>query len=246
MGLANFREIFSMAVYRQAFRNMLILSSWQILRAATFPLFGAALVYRIRSERTAYAFRLLFVLPIVVPTVVGILVWRQLYDPNNGLLNEILKAVGTKPIGWLNDPKTALASLMFMNFPWIDGVGLLIYLAGLLAIPLEIIEAAIMDGAGTWKRFFAMELPLILPQIRLIVILNVIGSFQSFGWQLLVTRGGPLEATTVPGWEMYTQAMHAGRFGMGSAIGVLLFALIFSLTLINNAAIRSSVEYQAT
>ena len=245
-GLANYKEVFSFPLYRHAFRNMLILSTWQIFRSATFPLFGAALIYRLRSERTAYAFRLLFVLPIVIPSVVGIMVWRQLYDPNVGLFNEILQGLGMEPIGWLNDSKTALASLMFMGCPWIDGVGLLIYLAGLLAIPLEIIEAAIVDGAGTWRRFFAMELPLILPQVRLIVILNVIGSFQSFGWQLLVTRGGPLEATTVPGWEMYTQAMHAGRFGMGSAIGVLLFALIFTLTLINNAAIRSSVEYQAT
>jgi len=246
VGLANYKEIFSFPLYRRAFRNMLILSSWEIFRAATFPLFGAALVYRIRSERTAYAFRLLFVLPIVMPGVVSILVWRQLYDPNVGLFNEILRGLGMKPLGWLNDPKTALASLLFMGFPWIDGVGLLIYLAGLLAIPLEIIEAAIVDGAGSWKRFFSIELPLILPQIRLVVILNVIGSFQSFGWQLLVTRGGPVRATTVPGWEMYTQAMHSGRFGMGSAIGVVLFALIFTLTLINNAAIRSSVEYQAT
>jgi raffinose/stachyose/melibiose transport system permease protein len=246
VGLANFKEVFTFPLYRRALWNKLILSSWEIFRAATFPLFGAALVYRIRNERTAYAFRLLFVLPIVVPTVVGILVWRQLYDPNVGLFNDILRCLGMKPLGWLNDSKTALASLMFMGFPWIDGVGLLIYLAGLLAIPLDIIEAAVVDGAGTWKRFFSMELPLILPQIRLVVILNVIGSFQDFGWQLLVTRGGPVRATTVPAWEMYTQAIFSGRFGMGSAIGVLLFALIFTLTLINNAAIRSSVEYQAT
>ena len=246
VGLANYKEIFTFPLYRDAFRNMLILSSWQVVRAATFPLFGAALVYRIRNETTAYAFRLLYVLPIVVPSVVAILVWRQLYDPNVGLFNEILRGLGMKPLGWINDPKTALASLMLMEFPWIDGVGLLIYLAGLLAIPLEVIEAAIIDGAGTWRRFLSVELPLVLPQIRLVVIVNVIGAFQGFGWQLLVTRGGPVRATTVPGWEMYTQAMHSGRFGMGSAIGVSLFALIFALTLMNNATLRSSVEYQAT
>ena len=134
---------------------------------------------------------------------------------------------------------------MFMGFPWIDGVGLLIYLAGLLAIPLEVIEASIVDGASSWRRFFAIELPLIVPQIRLIVILNVIGSFQNFGWQLLVTRGGPMGATTVPAWVMYYQAMFAQRFGIGSAIGVLLFVLIFALTMINKTSIRSSIEYQA-
>ncbi len=246
VGFQNYREIFaSEEIFRKGFSNMAILGLWQVFRAAVFPLLGAALIYRIRSEKTAYFFRLLFVLPIVVPGVVGILVWRQLYDPNVGLFNEVLKAMGLTPLGWLNKPETALFSLIFMGFPWIDGVGLLIYLAGFLAIPLEIIEAAVMDGATSVRRFFAMELPLIVPQIRLIVILNVIGAFQNFGWQLLVTRGGPAGSTTVPAWSMYRSAMTEGRYGTASAIGVILFILILVLTLINNASIRSTVEYQA-
>ena len=102
-----------------------------------------------------------------------------------------------------------------------------------------------MDGASSWRRFWAMELPLILPQVRLIVILNVIGAFQNFGWQLLVTSGGPSDSTTVPAWEMFKEAFQVQRYGLGSAIGVLLFVLIFTLTLINRAAIRSSVEFEA-
>jgi raffinose/stachyose/melibiose transport system permease protein len=186
-----------------------------------------------------------FVLPIVVPATVGILVWRQLYDPNVGLLNEILRLVGLPPSSWLNGVSTALPSLMFIGFPWVDGVGMLIYLAGLLAIPLEITEAAVMDGASSLRRFFTIELPLVIPQVRLIVILNVIGALQGFGWQLLVTRGGPNNATSVPAWEMYQSAMTGGRFGFASAVGMILFIIIFILTLINNASIRSSVEYQA-
>jgi raffinose/stachyose/melibiose transport system permease protein len=246
-GLANYREIFeSDVIIGKAFRNMLILTGWQVFRSVTFPLIGAALIYRLRDEKVAYFFRLVFVLPIVVPSVVGILVWRQLYEPNIGLFNEILKLVGLKPLSWLNSPQTALPSLMFIGFPWIDGVGMLIYLAGLLAIPLEIVEASIVDGATSLRRFFAIELPLVVPQIRVIVILNVIGSLQNFGWQLLVTSGGPNNATTVPAWEMYRAAMLSGRYGVASAIGVILFVIIFVLTLINNASIRSSVEYQAT
>lgn len=246
VGLQNYHEVFtSEEIFRKGFSNMALLGLWQVFRAAVFPLLGAALLFRIKSEKTAYFFRLLFVLPIVVPGVVGILVWRQLYEPNVGLFNEILKAVGLKPLSWLNGTQTAIPSLMFMGFPWIDGVGLLIYLAGFLAIPTEVIEASIMDGATSVRRFFAIELPLIIPQLRLIVILNVIGSLQSFGWQLLVTRGGPNGATTVPAWSMYKSAMTEGRFGTASAIGVILFVLIFTLTLINNASIRSSVEYQA-
>lgn len=245
-GLQNYEEIFTTPIYRKAFQNMILLSIWQVARAASFPLLGAALIYRLRSERWAYFFRLLFVLPLVVPGVVAILVWRQLYEPNIGLFNEILTALGLEPLGWLNDPQTALFSLMFMGFPWIDGVGLLIYLAGLLAIPAEVVEAAIVDGASSWKRFFSIELPLILPQVRLIVILNIIGALQDFGWQLIITRGGPVNATTVPAWQMYHEAIFSGRYGIGSAIGVLLFILIFGLTLINQSSIRSSVEYEAS
>jgi len=246
-GLKNFQEVFASEVmFGRAFSNMLLLVSWGVFRALVFPLFGAALIYRLRSERTAYFFRLVYVLPIVVPATVGIIVWRQLYEPNVGLFNEILKALQMKPLAWLNSPQTALQSLMFIGFPWIDGVGLLIYLAGFLAIPGEIIEAAIVDGASSVRRFFAMELPLLIPQVRLILILNVIGGLQGFGWQLLVTRGGPNNATTVPAWEMYQSAIHGGRFGVASAIGVILFVVIFTLTLINNQAVRSSVEYEAT
>jgi raffinose/stachyose/melibiose transport system permease protein len=122
---------------------------------------------------------------------------------------------------------------------------LLIYLAGFLAIPLEIIEASIMDGATSIKRFFKIELPLVMAQVRLILILNVIGALQGFGWQLLVTRGGPNNATTVSAWEMYQSAVLGNRFGFASAIGMLLFVIILVLTLINLASIHSSVEYQA-
>jgi raffinose/stachyose/melibiose transport system permease protein len=246
-GLANYKEMFaSEVIIGKSFVNMLILVTWQVFRAIVFPLIGAALVYRLTSERTAYAFRLVYVLPIVVPATVGIIVWRQLYEPNVGLFNELLKGVGLRPIAWLNSPKTALQSLMFIGFPWIDGVGMLIYLAGLLAIPNEVIEAAIMDGASSIKRFFAIEFPLIIPQFRLILILNIIGGLQNFGWQLLVTRGGPNNATTVPAWEMYQSAIHGGRFGFASAIGVVLFIIILILTLFNNSAVRSSVEYEAS
>jgi raffinose/stachyose/melibiose transport system permease protein len=245
-GITNYQEILSSDVMGKAFANMALLVLFQVFRAAVFPLLGAALIYRLRQEKLAYFYRLLFVLPIVVPATVGILVWRQFFDPNVGLLNDVLKMVGLKGLSWLNSESSALFSLMVIGFPWIDGVGMLIYLAGLLAIPGEVIEAAIMDGAGSLRRFFSIELPLVIPQIRLIVILNVIGALQGFGWQLLVTRGGPNSATSVPAWEMYQSAMMAGRFGYASAIGMILFVIIFVLTLINNAAIRSQVEYQAS
>ncbi len=166
IGLKNYRDIFaSDVIVRIAFRNMVLFAAWEVVRSLVFPLLAAVLIYRLRSEKLAYVFRLLFVLPIVVPVLVTVLVWRQLFDPNIGLLNEIIGLFGAKPLTWLNNAKTALPSLMVVGLPWIHGIDMLIYLAGLLAIPGEIIEAAIVDGAGRWRRFFSMELPLIVPQI---------------------------------------------------------------------------------
>ncbi len=246
VGLSNYQEILADSViFRHALRNMLALTSWEVARSAIFPLLAAVLIYRIRSEGTAYFFRLLFVLPVVVPPVINVLVWQRLLNPTTGLLNAVLGMLGAKPLLWLNGEKTALPALMFVGFPWIHGIDMLIFLAGLLAIPIEIIEAGIVDGVGPWRRFFAIELPLIIPQLRLLVIVNTVYSLQGFSWQLLATRGGPNNATTVPAWEMYRTAINGTRFGVASAIGVLLFAIIFILTLVNNARIRSTVEYQA-
>ena len=244
-GLKNFREIFTHEVFRKGFQNMGWLVGWEVFRSAVFPLICAALMYRLKSERTAYFFRLVYVLPIVVPWVVSVLVWKMFYEPNIGLFNTVLRGIGMKGSGWLTDPDTALRSLMFMGFPWMDGVAVLIFLAGLLAIPLEVIEAATVDGCSSFRRFFAMEIPLIVPQIRLIIILRVISAMQGFGWQFLVTNGGPVNATTVPAFRMYTEAMGSSRFGLGCAVGLLLFVAIFSLTLINNKVIKADIEYQA-
>lgn len=244
-GLKNFQQLVSRDIYRQAFENLALLSVWTVIRDATFPLFAAALIYRLRREGTAYFFRLLFVLPIVVPFVVRVVVWRQFFDPNVGLLNALLGLAGLEGSRWLSGVDTALPSLMFVGFPWVEGVSMLIYLAGFLGIPNEVIEAAIVDGASSLRRFLSVELPLVIPQVRITVILATIRTLQDFGWQLVVTKGGPIHATTVPAYEMYQEAMLNLRYGFASAVGVVLFVIIFILTLINNRAIRGSIEYQA-
>jgi ABC-type sugar transport system permease subunit len=244
VGLKHYQAVFTDPVLLKGAGNALLLGSWGMLISVTVPLIAAALVFHVRSERLANFFRLLFVLPIVVPGLVGLYVWQELYNPNTGLLNEILQWLGREPLAWLNAPKTALFSIMFAGFPWVDGIGLLIYLAGFLAIPQEVLEAATVDGAGKWKRFFSVELPLVMPQVRLTALLNVIGAFQDFGWQLVVTQGGPLRATTVPAWEMYYRAMEGGRYGAASTIGMLLFIVIFALTLLNEKVFTTASYFE--
>ncbi|MCD9025370.1 carbohydrate ABC transporter permease [Cohnella silvisoli] len=244
--LQNFAEMFSTAVFSQAFLNLFWLALVRVLTAITVPLIVAFLIYKVRSPRLQNIYRLLFVFPLVIPLMVILLLWQFILNPDVGLINAILSAIGvpesSQPI-WLGSPETALISIMLIGFPWVDGVAMLIYLAGFQNIPRSIVEAATVDGAGGFRKLISIEFPLVLSQVKLILILTIIGTLQTFQTQLVLTGGGPGYSTTVPGLVMYQEAMSNNRFGFACAIGVVLFMLIFALTLVNNKYLRSSMEY---
>lgn len=210
----------------------------------TLPLLVALLIFRLRARRPAYWYRTLLVLPLVVPSIVTYLVWRWFYS-YEGLANILLRWLGRPDAAraWLGEPDLALYGLMFVGFPWAGGLAMLIYLAGLQQIPSETIEAAVVDGVGTWSRFRHIELPLILGQVRLLLVLNLIGSLQQFTLPLVMTSGGPGWATMVPGLRMYHVATGEYRYGYASAIGVALFVVILMLTYLNQRYLRASTDY---
>src|SRR5207249_5826686 len=133
-------------------------------------------IFNLRSERIRYFYRVLFVVPMVVPWIVIVLVWRFLYDPMDGPINHVLDAMGLHQLthAWLAEPQTALVAVMFVGFPFVAGLNLLIYLAGLDNISSEVIDSATLDGAVGWRRFLRVDIPLIVGQIKLIVILTII------------------------------------------------------------------------
>src|SRR5207244_9874203 len=130
---------------------------------------------------------------------------------------------------WLGDPKMALYAIMATGagivapFPFVDGFGLLIFTAGLQAIPQEVLESAQLDGAGAWARFWRVEAPLILGQLRLMSVLTIVASVQQYVAVLILTGGGPGFATYVPGLSMYNDAVYYNRMGYACAIGMVLF-----------------------
>jgi raffinose/stachyose/melibiose transport system permease protein len=130
-----------------------------------------------------------------------------------------------------------------VGFPWIAGINFLIYLAGLQGIPTEVMDAAAVDGATGFRRFWLIDLRLIMGQIKLLVILSVVFSLQSFVLILIMTNGGPGYASMVPGLLMYKAAFQDGRFGYACAIGTVLFVVIFALTYINMRYIRSETDH---
>lgn len=140
---------------------------------------------------------------------------------------------------WLGSPKTSLYAVTFMGFPWVGGVTVLIYLAGLQGISDEIIDSSLVDGCSGLRRLFSIDIPLILGQFKLIIVLAVIGGLQGWVAVFVMTAGGPGTASMVPGLWMYNNAFLWNKMGYASAIGMFLFVLILSVTILNIKFVRT-------
>ncbi len=249
VGLANFEAVLNNQFLRQGVINAFILIVTGYIKTLTMPLLVAELLFHLRSSRVQYWLRSLFIFPIIVPGVAIILIWRNIFDPNIGLLNNVLAAFGLMnmrtPQAWLGDPQTAIWSIVFIGFPWVGAFALLLYYGGLISIPTELFDAAKVDGASGWRRFWMIDLPLLMGQIKLLLVLGFIGGMQEFSIVFLTTEGGPYNATYTPALELYYQAMRFNNFGLASAIGTVLFLVIMVGTIINLKFVRSATEFQA-
>ena len=247
VGLANYAEYLTQdPTTYPALGNMLLLTLVAAVVRLSFPLVVARLIYALPQERWRYFYRIVFLVPIVVPGVAVQLIWAGMIYSDFGLLNELLRNLGWPDLarGWLADPQTALLCIALVGFPFVGGFEVLIYYAGLSAIPESVIEAAALDGCTGLQKFFRIDIPMVLSQLKLILILTLIGGIQGFENVFILTRGGPGFETTVPGLWMYFNAFSFQRMGYACAIGVLLFAVILGLTLLNMKYFKSSEEIQ--
>lgn len=244
VGLGQFRALGDNQYFWTGIGNLLLLIGSAFLKLLV-PLAVAEMIFHVRSSRAGYAFRTLFVLQVIVPGVVGILLWVNVYDPNIGLANQLLHALGLGGLSrsWLGDADTAMWAIIFMGFPWVSAFALLIFYGGLIAIPGELLDSASLDGASTLRRIANVDLPLLLGQVRLLIILTFIATVQEFGAVFLTTGGGPGSSTYVPSLELYYQAVRFNNFGAASAIGAVLFIVILGGTILNLSYVKSSVEY---
>ncbi len=240
VGLDNFRYLFQDRFFWAGFGNAIILVIVGLLKIVTVPLLIAELIFHIRNARLKYIFRTLFVVPIVLPMVVQILVWNNIYEPTIGLLNQTLIALG---LGnwtqvWYGDASVALLSVIFIGFPWADPFALLVFYGGLISISDEIFDAAQVDGASGLRRFLHIDFPLLTGQFRLLTILTFIAMAQTFELVFLTTGGGPGASTYTPALELYYMATRLDKLGVASAIGIVLFVIILAGTLISYRARR--------
>ena len=243
-GLANFRELMGDEAFWRGLGNMAALLIAGLLKATVAPFFAAEMILAVSGNRLRYFFRTAFLLPMVVPGMVGILIWRFIYDPNIGMINQALDAAGLGMLArnWLGEPHLALPSIIFIGFPWIGALGFLIYLAGLMNVPQSVYEAYRIESDSLWRRVFVIDVPLVRGQTRLLVILTFIGSLQDFQSILIMTGGGPGRATSVPALRMYYEAFTFGHFGYGAAIGFVLFAAILAITIVNLRVLKPAEE----
>lgn len=245
VGLANFAEMAGDRVLLLSFWNLAQLVLFAVVVKVSLPLAVATLIFHLPRERQRYVYRLLLVLPMVVPGVAIILIWGYIYN-DAGILTGLLESIGLRgwTRAWLSDPAIALYSIMFVGFPFVTGFDVLIYYAGLVQISGSVFDACRIDGAGWFRRFLHVELPLVASQVKLVLTYTVIFAIQGFELVLILTNGRPGYRTMVPGLQMYREAFSFGRMGYACAIGVVLFFVMLAATLAIQRGLRASTEYE--
>ena len=187
-------------------------------------------------------FRTIYYLPSITPAVAAAVVWVQILNPQYGVINNILGWFGVAPIKWLFDPTFAMPAFIMMSL-FSVGPAMIIFLAGLQSVPPEVLEAATIDGAGSWARFWKVKVPVISPIIFFNLVMGIIGSFQVFTSSFVMTRGGPQNSTLFVVLYIYTQAFELFRMGYAAALSWMLFIIIMIFTAIQFALGRRWVYY---
>lgn len=230
VGLENYRRVFSDPLFAVAWRNTLAFTAYALLFGYLVPLILALLINEMRHGKGF--FRLAFYLPVMLPPIVTVFLWRWIYDPDSGLLNALLSLVHLPPGLWLETPGTALLALVIVATWSLAGSAMLIYLAALQGVPASLYEAAEIDGSSLWQRLWHITLPTIRPILLLMLVLQIISTMQVFTEPFTITGGGPENATMSILLLIYNYAFQNADFGGASALGVILFLVLAVFALI--------------
>ncbi|GAA0431875.1 sugar ABC transporter permease [Leifsonia naganoensis] len=233
IGFDNYVAMFSDGVWWDSFKNLGIIFVFGVVMWI-FPLLAAELLISLRGQRASFVYRTLLIIPMAFPGVVTALVWQFFYDPNNGVFNAALTAIGLGDFtqNWTGSPNTALLSLLFVGFPFIAGLPFLLMYSSLQNIPREIFEAASLDGVSRLRRIWTFDLPLMASQVRVLLFFAVVGTLQYGFTAYILTNGGPDNATQVPILRVLNQAFQAQKWGYAAALSTTLFAITLVLSCI--------------
>jgi multiple sugar transport system permease protein len=229
VGARNYGTLLADPLFWTALRNTLyyVLVGGPLSVAVSL---AAALLLHARTVRFRAFFRTVFFAPVVTTLVAVAIVWRYLYHPRYGLIDQGLTALGLPAVDWLGDPLWAMPAIIILAVWKSFGYNMLIFLAGLQSVPDELYEAAQLDGAGPWHRFVHVTLPMLGPTFLFVGVTTMLTHFQLFAEPYVMTQGGPLRATTSIVMLMYEQGFRWWRMGYGAAITFVLFAIMLAFT----------------
>ena len=241
VGFANYTRLaedsrFGVSLWNTAFYTV----------ASTLPILAVPLMLALALNRGRFRglLRSVFFFPFTLSVVTVGLAWLWLLDPVVGPLNYYLRSIGVPARSWLADPHTAMWTIIGTTVWWVTGYYLVIYLAGLQDIPGDLYEAAALDGASSWRSFWAITLPLLRPVLLFVVVTHVIGSFQLFGQVFVLTSGGPGDSTRTVVQHLYETAFqNFFQFGAASAMAWVLFAIILAFSVLQFRLLRGHTEY---
>ncbi|MTH79151.1 carbohydrate ABC transporter permease [Paracoccus aestuariivivens] len=205
----------------------------------------AAANFLLRETRSSRVLRAALFLPYVTSTVSIAVVFSWIFATDYGMANAVLQGLGLPKIGWLQDPTLALLVIVIVNTWKQLGYDVIIYIAGLQAVPPELYDAAAVDGGGRWHVFRRVTVPLVMPTTYFLLVISVIEAFQIFTIVDVMTRGGPAGATNMLVSELYKIGFSLFDIGQGSALAVLLFLLLVVLALVKSRLIGRKVHYEA-
>ena len=241
VGMGNFLKIASHPLFLTSVKNTILWAVYSFLFNLPLAMLIAVFLSKVRRGRNLYQ-ALIFV-PVVVSLVAVSLLFRMLMDPEVGQLNKLLGGMGLPELQWLSSSSSALPTAVVIA-AW-KGLGFFVVIltAGIMNIPSELYDAALVDGTNPWQQFWRITMPLMGHTILLITVLLAIGSLQEFTLPMVLTQGGPGSATYLYNMLIYEEAFVDTRFGTATAASLLQFAFILAISLIQIKLIRPTWSY---
>ena len=247
VGLKNYATLFSTDQTRSLFWKSLYNTAYYVFFSIPLTIgvgFCIALLLN-QNLQGQSTYRVIYYLPSIIPNVAASMVWLYLFQPEFGVINWLLSLVGIEGLRWLLDPKTAKLVFVIMSV-WGSGSNMLVFLAGLQGIPTELYEAVTIDGAGRWRRFLNITLPMISPTLFFVLVTQIIWSFQVFSNVYVMTgsEGGPANSTLMYVLHLYLVAFRQYRLGYASALAWVFFIILMLLTLLVFRSSSAWVYYE--
>lgn len=229
VGLENYVRLLHTPLFWRALGNTLYFVAVGVPLSIGLSLVAALLLNASAARGQAF-FRTALFAPVVTTLVAVAVIWRYLFHTRYGLLNQLLAGFGVDAVDWLGDPRWAMPTIILFALWKNFGYNMVIFLAGLQAIPRDLYEAASIDGASAFHRFLHVTLPMLGPTLALVSIITTAGYFQLFAEPYVMTQGGPLQSTLSVLYFMYDEGFKWWNLGAASAVAFMLFALVFVVT----------------